>query len=237
MYHPLSASKVPDSDLVERTPLFQGLTASELDACRQHLRCRTFPANATVMTAEQPGEVVFVILSGCVKITTSLADGSEVMLAILSADETVGEMSLTDNLGRSANVVTMEESTLAWMDRATFVEFLQSQPGLARNLARILSGRLRSANAQIQALATQDVHGRIARQLLSLAEQYGKPQANGEVLIPLRLTQGDLASLVGASRVRVNQALVLYKERGYISVDQSHRITVRDQDALIRRCA
>jgi CRP/FNR family transcriptional regulator, cyclic AMP receptor protein len=85
-------------------------------------------------------------------------------------------------------------------------------------------------------LATQDVYGRVARQLLSLAEQYGKDDGRGGKVIPMRLTQGDLASLVGASRVRVNQVLVFYKENAYISVDNAYRITISNQAALAARC-
>ncbi len=90
--------------------------------------------------------------------------------------------------------------------------------------------------AQIQALGTLDIAGRVARQLLVFAEEYGEPADGGGVLIPLRLTQGDLAGLVGATRVRVNAAMVAFKRQGSIVVDDTSRITVRDRQALERRC-
>ena len=104
---------------------------------------------------------------------------------------------------------------------------------MAYNLVAILSRRLRLANAQIESLTTQDVSGRIARQILALAHEYGEPAAEGAVRIPLRLTQGDFAGLIGATRVRVNQVLLTFKERNYITVDHDHRITVRNRDALV----
>jgi CRP/FNR family transcriptional regulator, cyclic AMP receptor protein len=79
-----------------------------------------------------------------------------------------------------------------------------------------------------------DVQGRVAAQLLALAQEYGEPSRNG-TLIPLPLTQSDLAALVGASRVRVNQAIAFFKKRRYLSVGTDHRITVHDTDALARR--
>jgi CRP/FNR family cyclic AMP-dependent transcriptional regulator len=98
-----------------------------------------------------------------------------------------------------------------------------------------LSNRLRLANSQIQALATQDVYGRVARQLLILADTFGRRDQNGDIVVPLRMTQGDLASLVGASRVRVNQALVVFKDSGYISVDAALQITIHNYAALAAR--
>jgi CRP/FNR family cyclic AMP-dependent transcriptional regulator len=68
--------------------------------------------------------------------------------------------------------------------------------------------------------------------LLALADAHGETLPDGDVRIPLRLTQGDLAGLVGATRVRVNEVLVGFKRRNYLSVDGRHRVTVHDRDAL-----
>jgi CRP/FNR family transcriptional regulator, cyclic AMP receptor protein len=232
----VTTSVTPDTSVLAETALLSGLTTEQLELLRRHLHCKTFPPGTNVVNAEQPGEVVLLILNGTVKVQADQADGSEVILAVLGAGQSIGEMSATDMLGRSASVVTLDESTLAWIDVRTFSSYLETIPRLTHNLARILSSRLRVANAQIQALATQDVYGRVARQLLSLAEQYGKDDGRGGKVIPMRLTQGDLASLVGASRVRVNQVLVFYKENAYISVDNAYRITISNQAALAARC-
>jgi CRP/FNR family cyclic AMP-dependent transcriptional regulator len=233
---PTSASTLPDIEALAETALFSGLSNEQLETIRQHMRRKTFAAGTNIVTAEQPGDVLFVILSGTVKVTVEQLDGSEVILAVLGAGQSIGEMSLTDKLARSASVITLDESTLAWMDRTAFVGYQQLMPRLLMNVAVILSNRLRVANAQIQALATQDVYGRVARQILALADAYGKDDGEGGRHIPLRLTQGDFANLVGASRVRVNQALVLFKDQRYISVDAGHRITVRNAAALAARC-
>jgi CRP/FNR family transcriptional regulator, cyclic AMP receptor protein len=232
---------VADPGQLGELELFCGLNAEQLDQLNQLLRAVSVPAGAHFITAEQPGETVYVLLEGTVKIYVGRPDGREVILAFLGPGDTVGEMSLVDSAGRSANVVTTEPSRLLWMDRASFQACLRGMAPLAANLVRLLSHRLRFANEQIQALCTLDVPGRVARQILALADRYGRPSpgapagASGNgVRIPLRLTQSDLGEVVGASRERVNQAIVEFKHHGCIAVDPDHRIRVLDRQALAR---
>jgi CRP/FNR family cyclic AMP-dependent transcriptional regulator len=221
---------------LETLPLFRGLKIEQLLWLSERLRYKTFPANAHIMTAETPGEVVYIILRGTVKIHIEQAGGGDVVLAILGRGDTVGEMSMMDSAGRSASVFTLEESVLLWMDRQCFQDALQHIPELALNLVRILCTRVRLSNELIQALATLDVYGRVARQLLAFADKYGESGANGEVRIPICLTQGDIADLVGASRKRVNQVMVTFKGMDLIAVDADGNVTVRQREALARYC-
>lgn len=223
---------IPDAAALARFALFEDLTPAEIEAIRRLLHVTTVPAGAGLFTVEQPGEVAYVVLSGTLKIHVEQADGGDVILAILGPGEIVGEMSLVDHLTRSASVVTMEESTLLWLGRQDLWGCLETMPTLACNLVRILSRRLRLANAQVQALASLDVYGRVARQLLAFADAYGRPESNGDVRIPLRLTQTDLAGLVGASRVRVNQVLVDYQRQHYLSVNAQRHFIIHDADSL-----
>lgn len=216
--------------------LFRGLSAEEVQWLGKRLHHRAFPAGSNIMLVEQPGEVVYIILKGTVKIHVEQPDGKDVIIAILGPGDTVGEMSLLDSAGRSASVVTLEPSTMLWMDRSTFLESLARLPKVSNNLVSILLERLRLANEQIQTLASLTVHGRVARQILAFAERYGQQQPNGDVLISLQLTQSDVADLVGASRKRVNQVFVSYKQDGLISVDSNSYITVHDRGALQERC-
>lgn len=232
----MSATEAYELSELKRISLFDGITQEQLSALNELLHRRMFPAGATLMTVEQAGEVVYIILNGTVKVCVDQEDGTEVIIAILSAGDVVGEMSPLDNDGRSASVVTIEESTLLWMDRADFCLYLQTVPCIAYNLARILTKRLRAANEQIQALATREVEGRVARQLLAFADQHGKMSPSGDIAIPIRLTQSDIAGLVGATRESINKIIVSYKERGYISVDNDRHITLHNWKALANRC-
>lgn len=229
---------VADSNALAEIPLFRGLPPERLKRLNDSLHKKSVPGGTNMITAEQPGEVVYVLLEGTVKILIEQMDGREVILAFLGAGDTVGEMSLVDSAGRSANVMTMEKCTFLWMDRATFQDLLKNVPEFAQNLVRLLSSRLRMANEQIQSLSSLDVAGRLARQILAFTERYGRPRA-GELtgtLIPLRLTQTDLAELVGASRERVNQVMVDLRQKRLLSVDSSHRIIVHHAEKLAELC-
>lgn len=212
--------------------LFRGLSASELARINDLLGHTTFPTGAMIMTATQPGEMAYVIINGTLKVSTIEASGRELTLALLGPGEIVGELALADRSGRSADVTTLEPSTLVWIDRGSFEGLRRDIPAITENLLRLLARRLRLANAQLQAMATLDVHGRVARQLLALADALGEEQPDGSVRIPLRITQSDLAALVGATRVRVNEVLVGFTRRKSIAVDSKHRITIRDRGEL-----
>ena len=104
------------------------------------------PPGTDILTAEEPGDVAYIVLDGTVKVQVDRPDGTAVILAILRAGEVAGEMSLVDRLGRSATVVAMEQTTLAWLTHTDFWNCLRSMPTMTFNLAGILSRRLRLSN-------------------------------------------------------------------------------------------
>ena len=227
---------MPELDTLAELPLFDGLPTKQLAKLRGLLLCKRSPAGAEIISVEHPGESVYVVLEGTVKVYLGRPDGTEVILAILAAGEVVGEMAVMDSFERSASVVTLEPCTFLVMGRPTFWSSLKEMPTMALNLVNVLSRRLRLTNARAESLAALDIHGRVAAQLLVFAKEYGEPTPDGDVVIPLRLTQRDLASIVGASRVRVNQALAFYKRHDYLRVNRNHRIVIHDVAALGRRC-
>lgn len=214
--------------------LFAGITPTQLDWVAQRAHKRVFEAGRNVMTIEQPGEAVYIILQGTVKIHVEQGE-RDVILSILGAGDLLGEMSLIDSVGRSASAVTLENSLLLWMDKISFNHMLDNFMPVARNLVKILSARVRLSDQLIQALATLDVNGRVARQLLAFAEKYGH-EKGGATQIRIVLTQSDIADLVGASRKRVNQAMVLFKEQGLIDTDAEGRIAIKNSEGLARFC-
>ena len=216
--------------------LFTGLSPAELGRVNDALGRTKFPAGATVMTVTQPGEIAYIVLEGTLKVGVVQADGRELTLALLGPGELVGELAVADRSGRSANVEALEPATLLWLDRAALTTLRRELPAVTENLLALMARRLRLANARLQAMAMLDVHGRVAFQLLALADAYGETLPSGRTQIPLRLTQGELASLVGATRVRVNEVLVGFKRRKVLEVDARHRVTILDRDELAAYC-
>jgi CRP/FNR family transcriptional regulator, cyclic AMP receptor protein len=216
--------------------LFRGMTPEQLAEIEGSLSRRRLAGGTLLMSVEQPGAALYVIVEGSVKVFLNRDDGSEVIVSLLGPGHTVGEMSVFLGNHRSANAVTMEQTLVLCMSGRDFECCLAAVPQLSINLNRLFSRRLRLANQQILALSSLDVAGRVAREILAFAEQYGRDEDRGQVRIPLRLTQGDLAAIIGTSRERVNQVMVRFKERGYLSVDRSYHITVHDRAALAQRC-
>jgi CRP/FNR family transcriptional regulator, cyclic AMP receptor protein len=220
--------------LLSDITLFEGLTTTQLDWISKHAHRRIFNAGTNVMTAEQPGEAVYIILHGTVKIHIEQGE-RDVILSVLGSGDLLGEMSLIDSVGRSASAITLENSLMLWMDKTTFNYILDNFPPVARNLVKILSARVRLSDQVIQSLATLDVNGRVARQLLAFAERYGH-ETPGGTQVPIVLTQSDLADLVGASRKRVNQTMVFFKEQGLVSTDANGHFVIHTRDGLARYC-
>jgi CRP/FNR family cyclic AMP-dependent transcriptional regulator len=148
-------------NLLSYTQLFEGMAPTQLDWVAQNAHRRVFEAGRNVMTVEQPGEAVFIILHGTVKIHIEQGD-RDVILAILGAGDMLGEMSLIDSIGRSASAVTLENTLMLWMDKKTFNYMLDNFPQVARNLVKIMVARVRLSDQLIQVLATLDVNGRVA---------------------------------------------------------------------------
>jgi CRP/FNR family cyclic AMP-dependent transcriptional regulator len=227
---------VTDPRVLGELDLFRGLSVTELTRVNEALGRTKFSAGAAILTATQPGEVAYIVLDGTLKVSVVQASGQELTLALIGPGEIVGELALADRGGRSADVIALEPATLLWLDRLVFGQLRREIPMVTENLLTLMARRLRLANAQMQAIATLDVHGRVARQLLALADVHGEDVPNGDVRIPLRLTQSELAGLVAATRVRVNEVLVGFKRHNYLSVDARYRITIHDRAALAAYC-
>jgi CRP/FNR family cyclic AMP-dependent transcriptional regulator len=230
-----SAHDLPEH--LEDILMFRGLSRSQLDAVRTVLTVRRLRSGDVLLETDDQGEAAYIIHSGFVRIRTIQGDGDETTLAFLGPGDIVGEMSLVDRQTRSATVVAHEPVTLLVLNRALFSTLIERVPAIGLNLATVLSRRLRIANTHIMALATMDVEGRIAQQLLTYTREYGEPLENGAVRLPFHLTQSDIASLVGASRVRVNQILGEYRRSGTIVIDPHGHLTVTNPQKWIDQLA
>ena len=180
---------------------------------------RRFPKNAVLINEGDPGDSLFIVLSGRLKVYASNAAGKEVVIDFHGPGECVGEMSL-DGAQRSASVVTTEPTTCAIVGRAQFREFVRDHPDFAFYLIKKLIQRARRATENVKSLALTDVYGRLLRLLGELAHD-----EDGTLVVSEKLTQQDIAGRVGASRDMISRLLKDLVAGGYLAVEH-RRITI-----------
>ncbi len=216
-------------------PLFSELGDEELSLVAGYLKRRTFAERDVIVKRDSPGDALFIIVTGKVKVSY-IEDDNETIIAVLSPGDFFGELSIIDGEGRSADVSAVEETEVLLLSADDFSQCIHTMPAIAFSLLKEIAGRLRRSTAWIRVLSSQDVYGRIAQQLLQLSDSHGHDLPDNGRRIGLRLTQNDIAGIVGASRESVNKAMGYFKQKGYITMDSTYHITVYDRDALQKRC-
>ena len=215
-------------DFLATVPLFNGLDRVELERFAEVTREKSYPKGSVILFEDDPGDSLFVVREGRVKVVLIGEDGREVILGVLGVGEYFGELSLIDDRPRSAHVIAMEDSNLLVLRREDFRKRVESSPSVAWSLLTELSRRLRRADDKIGGLVLLDVPGRIARLLLDLAEE------SGTNAIEKSLTHQTIAQMIGASRETVSRAMKDFQDAGWITVER-RRIALADRAALEQR--
>jgi len=174
----------------------------------------------TLFHQDMPGTMMYMIESGSVRVISIGRTGQELTLNVLGPGDLFGELSILDGQHRSATAITLAP-TVAWLlSQADLKEFMVKFPPVNQAMIDVLVDRVRSTARRLEAMTFQDVLGRLAFELLSLAERSGQPHEQGiEITIPL--TQVDLATMVGATRESVNKSVAVLRSRGLIDVDST----------------
>lgn len=215
-------------DFLATVALFNGLDRTELERFAEVTREKSYPKGSVILFEDDPGDSLFVVRDGRVKVVLIGEDGREVILGVLGPGEYFGELSLIDDRPRSAHVIAMEDSNLLVLRREDFRRRVESSPNVAWALLTELSRRLRRADDKIGGLVLLDVPGRIARLLLDLAEE------SGTDAIEKSLTHQTIAQMIGASRETVSRAMKEFQDAGWINVER-RRIALANRAALEQR--
>lgn len=179
------------------------------------------PKGSVFFRKGDAGDVMFAIVSGMVRICASSDEGKEVVLGILNEGDLFGEISLLDGQQRAADAVAMTLCNVLVLKRQDFLDYLTADPNFALGLMQSLAQRLRATDSQIEDAAFLGLPGRIAKRLLNLAREYGSKTASG-IRIQLKLSQQELANLVGVSRESVNRIIVNWTADGLLGRDGRH---------------
>ena len=212
--------------LLARNLLFREASPALLDGLVKFATVRQSQPNDEIFAKGDPGNTLCGVLMGRVCIYTVSAEGEEAILNILEPGEMFGEIALLDGGPRTASARAMTTVDLLQIHRDHFVPFLHDHPELGVSIMAVLCGRIRMNVDFIEDAAFLHLPARLAKRLLSLAEVHGKPDPRG-TRIGFKLSQQDLAHMIGATRERVNKELGLWRERGLIAIEDGMIIIYR----------
>jgi len=216
-----------------QSPIFRhGRPETLADLARQAVPF-DYPVGSFLMRQGEPADHVLVLTAGEVAIVSPVRGGGELVHSIMQAGQLIGELALLNDGRRTAGVRATSPTTAWAIGRDAFWGFLEATPPASSALLRQVAARLAAREALIDDLLSLDVKSRLAKVLLSLAADYGRPDPEGGIRIALHLTHRDLAGMVGASRENVSRALGAFRRRGFIDYD-SDAIRLRNDEALRR---
>ncbi|MDQ4145477.1 MAG: Crp/Fnr family transcriptional regulator [Actinomycetota bacterium] len=218
--------------LLAQTEIFGQLDDSALDRLAEKAIERRF-RRGPIFHQGDPGNSVFVLIEGLVKVMVTSEKGDEMVLVTLESPATFGELAVIDGLDRSATVEAVEPCRVLILGRDVLMDLVRQDRSFAEGLLRSLGGLIRRLTDQAADFVFLDLHGRVAKLLLAFADTRGEKTDDGTVL-DLHLTQGDIARMVGGSRQSVNQIIRSFENRGYLEV-QRKVVILKNLDLLARR--
>lgn len=217
-------------EILRRNRLLSELSEAEMIELLALAQTRTYQPQHVVFQKGDPGDRLYAILSGKIAITTVSEQGKEVFLNVLEEGDVLGEIALLDGKERTASALVLERSCLIVIERSDFLPFLKQRPDLCIRLMGVLCERLRWTSMLIEDTIFLDIPHRLAKRLQTLIRQFGHPNERG-VDLGLKLSQEDLAHMLGATRESVNKGLRALEESGIISYRRGY-MTITDATKL-----
>ena len=220
-------------DTLARAGIFQGVDPDAVVNLIGDMQTETFPRGTTIFDEGEPGNTLYIIIDGKVKLARHAPDGRENLLSVMGPSDMFGELSIFDPGPRTSSAVCVTEVTAASMNSDLLHQWIDDHPGISAQLLRMLARRLRRTNNSLADLIFTDVPGRVAKALLQLANRFGT-QEGPNLRVTHDLTQEEIAQLVGASRETVNKALAEFAHRGWIRLE-GKSVVICDTERLARR--
>ena len=221
------------TEILSRAGIFQGVDPVAVRNLIHDLETVRFPRGTTIFDEGEPGDRLYIITEGKVKLARHAADGRENLLTIMGPSDMFGELSIFDPNPRTSSAICVTEVSAATMNSEKLHQWINDHPAISEQLLRVLARRLRRTNNSLADLIFTDVPGRVAKALLQLANRFGV-QDNGNWRVHHDLTQEEIAQLVGASRETVNKALAEFAHRGWIRLE-GKTVVICDSERLARR--
>jgi CRP/FNR family transcriptional regulator, cyclic AMP receptor protein len=213
--------------------IFRGIAPSVVMSLAEQLGCLDVSRDHVFFRAGDEGDRMYVILAGKVKIGGHSRDQRESLFTVRGPSDSFGELSVFDSGPRTSTAIALTDAQVVPIDGAVLRSWIRNYPEVADRLLRVLARRLRRTDDIVSDFRSADVSGRLAQQLLHLAQRFGV-QEDGAMRVTHDLTQEELALLVGSSRETVNKALSDFSHRGWIRLD-GKSVVINESERLARR--
>ena len=220
-------------NVLKETALFSVLDDEAAVALRSKMVSYTLKRGEILFNEGEPGDSLYILLTGKVKLSHSSGDGRESVFMVLGPGDMFGELSLFDPGPRASTAVAVTDSQVLGLGNVELRPWLTGRPEVAQALLQALAHRLRRANDAMSDLVFADVPGRVAKALIELGEKFGIVTTDG-IHVAHDLTQEELAQLVGASRETVNKVLADFSTRGWLRIE-TRSVLLIDVDRIRHR--
>ena len=220
-------------EILARAGIFQGVDPEAVADLISDMESVRYPRGTTIFEEGDPGDRLYIITAGKIKLARHAPDGREKLLSVMGASDMFGELSIFDPGPRTSSAVCVTDVQAATMTSEMLRKWVDDYPSISQQLLRVLARRLRRTNSNLADLIFTDVPGRVAKTLLQLANRFGS-QEGGALRVNHDLTQEEIAQLVGASRETVNKALATFAHRGWIRLE-GKSVLIVDTESLAKR--
>jgi CRP/FNR family transcriptional regulator len=217
--------------VLSRLDLFAGLSDRELSEVALITRKKSLHDGDLLFHKGDEGGDLYVIVSGRIKAFATGPGGDDVVFRFMGPGEVTGDLGAFAEGKRTASNVAVGDCELLMIHRRELVPLLRRMPDIAVRLVAALSSRMIKLSEALEDNNFRSVNQRLAKCLLVHADRWGKPASGGAVEIDLRLPQGELGDLVGATRESVNKAIRDWRNAGVLSMHDG-TITIKNRAAL-----
>jgi CRP/FNR family cyclic AMP-dependent transcriptional regulator len=225
-------SLTPTTWLLKNINLFKLLPPRGLQALAEMVDERDIERGAAVFRAEEPGDSIYILKKGRVRLSRFSTDGRELILGVVEAGEVFGEDALAGNARRAASAVAVEPARICTIAIGEFQRLLADYPDISLSFTQEMSRRLQRAQGRLADLVFKNIRGRLAGLLMELADKHGR-RDGGTIFLDYRITHREMANRIGSTRETVTATLNQFRQKGHVT-SQGRRLIITDPESLRR---